>query len=124
MLFRSRAAAVEFVEAGVVDEAHVARVPLGKITEAALAEAPFEERAVKGAEVAVLRVILLAADAPNRHLCAFDRAFLEWCLGQSGFGDFAEWDPRTMGFIHDASFDELDGRRTSLNVTARKLSAA
>ena len=62
--------------------------------------------------------------AQNRHLCAFDRAFLEWCLGQSGFGDFAEWDPRTMGFVHDASFDELEGRRTSLNVTARKLSAA
>jgi predicted SAM-dependent methyltransferase len=60
----------------------------------------------------------------NRHLCAFDRAFLEWSLGQTGFGDFAEWDPRTMGFVHDASFDELEGRRTSLNLIARKIANA
>jgi len=60
----------------------------------------------------------------NRHLCAFDRAFLEWSLGQTGFGDFAEWDPRTLGFVHDASFDELEGRRTSLNLIARKIANA
>jgi predicted SAM-dependent methyltransferase len=60
----------------------------------------------------------------NRHLCAFDRAFLEWSLGQTGFGDFAEWDPRSMDFVHDASFDELEGRRTSLNLIARKLASA
>lgn len=56
----------------------------------------------------------------NRHLCAFDRPFLEWCLAKNGFGEFAEWDPRTLGFNHDASFDELEGLRTSLNLTATK----
>jgi hypothetical protein len=29
-----------------------------------------------------------------------------------------------MDFVHDASFDELEGRRTSLNLIARKLASA
>lgn len=58
--------------------------------------------------------------AQNRHLCMFDRSFLEKCLSSAGFVDFEVWDPESMGFVKDSSFDCVAGVVTSLNVMARK----
>ena len=57
----------------------------------------------------------------NRHLCVFDRQFLEMCLTKCGFNDFENWDPEVCEFVHDASFDEINGASTSLNILARKV---
>jgi predicted SAM-dependent methyltransferase len=57
----------------------------------------------------------------NRHLCAFDKQFLEMCLIKCGFNDFENWDPEVCGFVRDASFDEINGVSTSLNILARKV---
>lgn len=60
----------------------------------------------------------------NVHRCAFDRPFLELCMRYCGFEAFETWDPREMRFEKDASFDEVEGVRTSLNLIARKASSA
>jgi len=57
----------------------------------------------------------------NLHRCAFDRAFLERCLAQTGFGRVEAWLPEEMGFVRDSSFDNLEGDQTSLNLTARRM---
>jgi predicted SAM-dependent methyltransferase len=56
----------------------------------------------------------------NLHRCAFDHEFLEHCLKQAGFTEITIWNPRELGFERDASFDEIDGVTTSLNLAARK----
>lgn len=57
----------------------------------------------------------------NLHKCMFDRKFLIYCLEWAGFENVEEWDPKIMKFEFDASFDHLDGERTSLNLIAQKL---
>ncbi len=56
----------------------------------------------------------------NTHKCLFDREFLELCLKKSGFSKVREWDPEGTELTQDASFDNLDGVRTSLNLVAAK----
>jgi predicted SAM-dependent methyltransferase len=56
----------------------------------------------------------------NRHQCVFDRGFLEYCLDWCGFQNFREWKPNADMFKQDGSFDEMEGRRTSLNLIAEK----
>ena len=58
----------------------------------------------------------------NLHRCIFDREFLTLCLLTSGFDGIEEWDPSMLNLHRDASFDELDGIKTSLNLVARKSS--
>lgn len=41
---------------------------------------------------------------------------LEW----AGFGNIKVWDPQSMQFAIDASFDRLNGNQTSLNLMAEK----
>lgn len=57
----------------------------------------------------------------NVHRCAFDRPFLEHCLSLAGFGAPEAWLPDETAFARDSSFDSLDGDRTSLNLTARRM---
>jgi len=57
----------------------------------------------------------------NAHKCVFDKDFLIFCLKNSGFGDFQEWDPEKENFSRDSSFDEINGIKTSLNVLAKKI---
>lgn len=56
----------------------------------------------------------------NRHLCMFDRLFLEKCLSSVGFVDFEIWEPQQLGFERDSSFDRVADEVTSLNLLARK----
>ncbi len=56
----------------------------------------------------------------NLHRCLFDRDFLTLCLETSGFVAIEEWQPEHLRLERDASFDQLNGVRTSLNVLARK----
>jgi len=57
----------------------------------------------------------------NLHKCIFDRDFLEMCLLQCGFDQIENWNPRSLNFNKDASFDELLGIQTSLNLQAKKV---
>ena len=56
----------------------------------------------------------------NVHRCAFDREFLELCLREAGFERFETWNPTALNLAMDASFDELNGVRTSLNLLGHK----
>jgi hypothetical protein len=56
----------------------------------------------------------------NLHKCIFDRQFLIFSLEWAGFGNIKVWDPQSMQFAIDASFDSLNGNRTSLNLMAEK----
>lgn len=60
----------------------------------------------------------------NLHRCIFDKEFLSMCLLASGFERIEEWDPSTLGLQRDASFDELNGVKTSLNLLAHKSAAS
>lgn len=56
----------------------------------------------------------------NLHKCIFDNQFLSFSLKWAGFGNIQEWDPLSMQFTIDSSFDCLNGNRTSLNLMAKK----
>ena len=56
----------------------------------------------------------------NMHKCLFDRDFLEMCLLRCGFDQIESWDPISLNFRKDASYDELSDSQTSLNLMARK----
>ena len=56
----------------------------------------------------------------NIHKCLFDRDFLEICLLRCGFDQIESWDPNSLNLKKDASYDELAGLQTSLNLLARK----
>ena len=56
----------------------------------------------------------------NSHGCVFDRVFLEYCLKYAKFEDIELWNPENENLSRDGSFDKIDGRVTSLNLTAKK----
>ena len=56
----------------------------------------------------------------NLHRCGFDRDFLQYCLKKAGFMNIREWSAGENGLQIDASFDEIDGVKTSLNLIAQK----
>ena len=57
----------------------------------------------------------------NMHKCLFDRDFLNMCLLRCGFDQVESWDPNSLNFSKDASYDELLGIKTSLNLMAKKV---
>lgn len=57
----------------------------------------------------------------NLHKSVFDRKYLSYCLESVGFNDINEWRPESMNFMVDASFDTVDGQKTSLNLQAKKV---
>ena len=58
----------------------------------------------------------------NVHKCLFDRDFLTMCLLKCGFVEIEDWNPYSLGFHKDGSFDELLSIQTSLNLQAKKCS--
>lgn len=57
----------------------------------------------------------------NLHKCMFDTPYLTDCLERAGFNSIERWDPQTLNFAVDASFDRLNGISTSLNLLGKKI---